>query len=139
MRRPDRAPRAGGRREPLRRVLAQPRFHLLYLAMFAGLTAGLAVNANLKELAPEVGAQAAEALAHPRHREAHGLGGLMKRHAVQQVQHRDGAGALLLAAEQTLQPNLRQYPGNGCPGLHLQASLAGGFHLGLVAEGLEFS
>jgi OFA family oxalate/formate antiporter-like MFS transporter len=55
MRRPDRAPDAEGRREPLRRVLAQPRFKLLYLAMFAGLTAGLAVNANLKELVPEAG------------------------------------------------------------------------------------
>jgi OFA family oxalate/formate antiporter-like MFS transporter len=41
---------------PLRAVLAQRRFHLLYLAMFAGLAAGLGVNANLKELAPAAGA-----------------------------------------------------------------------------------
>jgi len=58
MQRPDRDPEAERRPEPLRRVLAQPRFHLLYLAMFAGLTAGLAVNANLKELAPLVDARA---------------------------------------------------------------------------------
>jgi OFA family oxalate/formate antiporter-like MFS transporter len=51
-------PEAEQRPEALRSVLAQPRFHLLYLAMFAGLTAGLAVNANLKELAPRVDASA---------------------------------------------------------------------------------
>jgi len=54
MRRPDSVVQAGPQPEPLRRVLGQPRFHLLYLAMFAGLTAGLAVNANLKELVPHI-------------------------------------------------------------------------------------
>lgn len=54
MRRPGPAAHAGRPPEPLRRVLAQPRFQLLYLAMFAGLTAGLAVNANLEELAPRI-------------------------------------------------------------------------------------
>jgi len=58
MRRPDRVAQAGPQPEPLRRVLAHPRFHLLYLAMFAGLTAGLAVNANLKELVPRIDARA---------------------------------------------------------------------------------
>lgn len=58
MRRPDPVAGAGRQAEPLRRVLAQPRFHLLYLAMFAGLTAGLAVNANLKELVPRIDARA---------------------------------------------------------------------------------
>lgn len=35
---------------PLRDVLGNPSFHLLYLAMFTGLAAGFAVNANLKEM-----------------------------------------------------------------------------------------
>lgn len=35
-----------------RGVWADPRFRLLYLAMFAGLAAGFTVNANLKELSP---------------------------------------------------------------------------------------
>lgn len=34
----------------IREILAQPTFHILYLAMFAGLAAGFAINANLKEL-----------------------------------------------------------------------------------------
>jgi OFA family oxalate/formate antiporter-like MFS transporter len=37
---------------PVRHVLARPTFRLLYLAMGAGLAAGFAVNANLKELFP---------------------------------------------------------------------------------------
>jgi OFA family oxalate/formate antiporter-like MFS transporter len=34
----------------IRDVLSSPSFHLLYLAMFTGLAAGFAVNANLKEM-----------------------------------------------------------------------------------------
>lgn len=34
----------------IREVLSSPSFHLLYLAMFTGLAAGFAVNANLKEM-----------------------------------------------------------------------------------------
>jgi MFS transporter, OFA family, oxalate/formate antiporter len=34
----------------IREVLGSPTFHLLYLAMFTGLAAGFAVNANLKEM-----------------------------------------------------------------------------------------
>ena len=36
----------------LKRVIGEPLFCLLYLAMFAGLAAGFTVNANLKELLP---------------------------------------------------------------------------------------
>jgi OFA family oxalate/formate antiporter-like MFS transporter len=56
MRRPDNAGEPQRRPELLRTVLSRRRFHLLYFAMFAGLTAGLAVNANLKELVPGVDA-----------------------------------------------------------------------------------
>ncbi|MDW7709457.1 MAG: MFS transporter [Deferrisomatales bacterium] len=38
---------------PVGQVLSRPAFRVLYLAMFAGLAAGFAVNANLKELFPE--------------------------------------------------------------------------------------
>ncbi len=34
-------------------VIGDPRFRLLYVAMFAGLAAGFTVNANLKELFPQ--------------------------------------------------------------------------------------
>lgn len=39
-----------GKSFALKKALAQPSFHILYLAMFTGLAAGFAVNANLKEL-----------------------------------------------------------------------------------------
>jgi OFA family oxalate/formate antiporter-like MFS transporter len=52
--RPRAVEETGRSHERLRSVLAHRRFHLLYFAMFAGLTAGLAVNANLKELAPGI-------------------------------------------------------------------------------------
>ena len=42
---------------PLRTVLAHPAFRILYLAMFAGLAAGFAVNANLKDLSSAGGVQ----------------------------------------------------------------------------------
>lgn len=41
-----------------RAVLTERRFWLLYAAMFTGLAAGFAVNANLKELCPEASVQA---------------------------------------------------------------------------------
>lgn len=50
---PQSIPRRG---KPLavRQVISDPLFRVLYLAMFTGLSAGFAVNANLKELFPHV-------------------------------------------------------------------------------------
>lgn len=58
MRRPRETRARPGPAGPLRPVLAEPQFRLLYFAMFAGLAAGLAVNANLKELGEEIDAAA---------------------------------------------------------------------------------
>jgi len=42
----------------VRELVADPAFGLLYFAMFAGLMAGLGVNANVKQLAPQAAATA---------------------------------------------------------------------------------
>lgn len=51
-------PEATGRRLPIGAILSERAFFLLYLAMFIGLAAGFAVNANMKELVGGVGVQA---------------------------------------------------------------------------------
>ena len=55
---PGAAPAASRRAIPVRELLADPAFGLLYFAMFAGLMAGLGVNANVKQLAPQAAATA---------------------------------------------------------------------------------
>jgi OFA family oxalate/formate antiporter-like MFS transporter len=54
MRLPPSADPPTSRPEPLRGVRSDPLFRLLYFAMFAGLAAGLTINANLRELAPHM-------------------------------------------------------------------------------------
>jgi MFS transporter, OFA family, oxalate/formate antiporter len=59
MHRPPGAAAAASRRAiPVTELLADPAFGLLYFAMFAGLMAGLGVNANVKQLAPQAAATA---------------------------------------------------------------------------------
>ena len=51
-------PRTGDplrQRRPLKEVLGQKSFWVLYTAMFTGLAAGFAVNANLRDLSPNAG------------------------------------------------------------------------------------
>jgi OFA family oxalate/formate antiporter-like MFS transporter len=47
---------AAQRQMPARELLPDPAFRVLYFAMFAGLMAGLGVNANVKQLAPAAAA-----------------------------------------------------------------------------------
>ena len=55
---PGMAHAAARRTMPLRDLITDPAFGILYLAMFAGLIAGLGVNANVKQLAPAAAATA---------------------------------------------------------------------------------
>jgi len=56
LRHPNGGPAVAAERTPLRPILGDRLFWILYLAMFAGLMGGLAVNANLKDLRPGAGA-----------------------------------------------------------------------------------
>lgn len=52
MQHPPAAEPPAGEARPMGRVIGNPAFKVLYLAMFSGLAAGFAINANLKELYP---------------------------------------------------------------------------------------
>lgn len=58
MENPPRTETATGRQVPMRAIFRTRTFTFLYVAMFAGLAAGFAVNANLKQLYPGAGTAA---------------------------------------------------------------------------------